>query len=132
MLDATDILLVNEQAIDLVFAMATTSLTPHLHPENLGQGSAARPGERALLLGDSMKTIEFDNIVGGQDRSPEELTAKGDPFHLKVTRHDYGQHTLTLSCKDPAGKKHALIHFWLTHAAVQAIADLSEAPQATE
>lgn len=80
----------------------------------------------------SEQTIEFDNIIGGQDGGPEELTAKGNPFHLKVTRHDHGQYALTVSCKDPAGKKHALVHFWLKHAEVQAIADLSEAPQAAE
>lgn len=78
------------------------------------------------------QTIEFDNIIGGQDGGPEELTAKGNPFHLKVTRHDHGQYALTVSRKDSAGKKYALIHFWLRHAEVQAIADLLEAPQATE
>ena len=80
----------------------------------------------------SERAIEFDNIIGGQDGGPEELTAKGNPLHLKVTRHDHGQYALTVSRKDPAGKKHALVHFWLKHAEVQAIADLSEAPQATE
>ena len=71
----------------------------------------------------SERAIEFDNIIGGQDGGPEEL------FHLKVTRHDHGQYALTISRKDPAGKKHALFHFGLKHAEVQAIADLSEAPQ---
>ena len=68
--------------------------------------------------------IEFDNIVGSQDGGPEE------PFHLKVTRDDHGRYALTVSRKDPAGKKHALVHFWLKHAEVQTIADLSEAPRA--
>lgn len=72
------------------------------------------------------RVIEFDNIVGGQDGGPEQ------PFHLKVTRHNHGQYALTVSREDPAGKKHALVHFSLTHAEVQAIAYLSEAPQATE
>jgi hypothetical protein len=31
------------------------------------------------------KVIEFDDIVGGQDGGVEELVAKGNPFHLKVT-----------------------------------------------
>jgi hypothetical protein len=35
-------------------------------------------------------TIEFDNIVGGQDGGVDELIAKRNPFHLKVTRHDGG------------------------------------------
>ena len=73
-------------------------------------------------------TIEFDNIVGGQDGGVDELIAKGNPFHLKVTRHDGGQYSLTVSRRNPDGKKHALVHFWLTHAEVQTIADLPEAP----
>ena len=80
----------------------------------------------------SERVIEFDNIVGGQDGGPEELTATGNPFHLKVTRHDHGQYALTVSRMDSAGKKHALVHFWLKHSEIQAISDLSEAPQATE
>jgi hypothetical protein len=56
----------------------------------------------------SERVIAFDNIVGA-----EELTAKDNPFHLKVTRHNHGQYALTVSRKDPAGKKHALVHFWL-------------------
>ena len=74
------------------------------------------------------KTIEFDNIIGGQDGGVGELVAKGNPFHLKVTRHDDGQYSLTVIRKNPDGKKHALVHFWLKHAEVQAIADLAEAP----
>jgi hypothetical protein len=33
-----------------------------------------------------------------------------------------------VSRRNPDGKKHALVHFWLTHAEVQTIADLAEAP----
>ena len=44
----------------------------------------------------SERVIEFDNIVGGQDGGPEELTAKDNPFHLKVTRHDHRQYALTV------------------------------------
>jgi hypothetical protein len=73
-------------------------------------------------------TIEFDNIVGGQDGGVDELIAKRNPFHLKVTRHDGRQYSLTVSRRNPDGKKHALVHFWLTHAEVQTIADLAEAP----
>ena len=72
------------------------------------------------------KMIEFDNIVGGQDGGVEELVAKGNPFHLKVTRHDHGQYSLTVSRRNPEGKRHALVHFWLMHADVQAIANLAE------
>jgi hypothetical protein len=36
--------------------------------------------------------IEFENIVGGQDGGIDELVAKDNPFHLKVTRHDHGQY----------------------------------------
>jgi hypothetical protein len=43
------------------------------------------------------KVIEFDDIVGGQDGGVEELVAKGNPFHLKVTRHGHGQYSLTVS-----------------------------------
>ena len=68
-------------------------------------------------------TIEFPDIVGGQDGGPDELVAPGNPFHLKVTRHDNGQYALTVS-RD----KHALVHFWLKHEEVQKIAKLSEAP----
>ena len=74
------------------------------------------------------KMIEFDNIVGGQDGSVHELVAKGNPFHLKVTRHDDGQCSLTVSRRNPDGKKDALVHFWLTHPEVQSIANLAEAP----
>jgi hypothetical protein len=73
------------------------------------------------------RVIEFENIVGGQDGGVEELVAKGNPFHLKVTRHDGGSYSLTVSRRDPDGKKHALVHFWLTHAEVQTIANLAEA-----
>ena len=72
--------------------------------------------------------IEFDNIVGGQDGDVAELVAKGNPFHLKVTRHEHGQYSLTLSRRNPDGKKHALAHFWLMHADIRSIADLAEAP----
>ena len=74
------------------------------------------------------KMIEFDNIIGGQDGGVAELVAKGNPFQLKVTRHDDGQYSLTVSRRNPDGKKHALVHFWLTHAEGQAIANLAEAP----
>jgi hypothetical protein len=57
------------------------------------------------------KMIEFDNIVGGQDGPVEELVAKGNPFHLKVTRHDDGQYSVTVSRINPDGK-HALVHFY--------------------
>ena len=70
-------------------------------------------------------TIEFDNIVGGQDGGVDELIAKGNPFHLKVTRHDGGQYSLTVSRRNPDGEKQALVDFVLTHADVQAIADLA-------
>jgi hypothetical protein len=66
--------------------------------------------------------IEFDDIVGRQDGGVDES------FHLKVTRHDHGQYSLTVSRRNPDGKRHALVHFWLMHADVQAIAALSEAP----
>jgi hypothetical protein len=49
-------------------------------------------------------TIEFDNIVGGQDGGVDELVAKGNPFRLKVTRHDDGQYSLTVSRRNPDGK----------------------------
>ena len=65
------------------------------------------------------KMIEFDNIVGGQDGGVDELVAKGNPLHLKVTRHDGGQYGLSVSRINPDGKKYALVHFWLTHAEVQ-------------
>jgi hypothetical protein len=74
----------------------------------------------------SERAIEFNNIIGRQDGGPEEA------FHLKVTRHDHGQYALTISRKDPAGSKIALFHVGMTHAEVQAIADLSEAPQVPE
>lgn len=74
-----------------------------------------------------IKVIEFDNIVGGQDGGVEELVAKGNPFHLNVTRHDDGGYSLTVSRRNPDGKKRALVHFWLTHAEVQTIANLAEA-----
>ena len=67
-------------------------------------------------------------LVGGKDGGVGELVAKGNPLHLKVTRHDDGQYSLTVSRRNPDGKKHALVHFWLTRAEVQYIADLSEAP----
>jgi hypothetical protein len=72
------------------------------------------------------KTVEFDNIVGGQDGSVGELVAKGNPFHLKVTRHDCGQYSLTVSRRNPDGEKHALVHFWLTHVEVRSIGKLAE------
>jgi hypothetical protein len=62
--------------------------------------------------------IEFDNIVGGQNGGIDE------PLHLKVTR-EVGQYCLTVSRINPDGQKHELVHFWLTHAEVQAIADLA-------
>jgi hypothetical protein len=80
----------------------------------------------------SKQIIEFENIVGGQDGGVEELVATGNPFHLKVRRHVNGQYALTVSRTDPAGNKHALVHFWLNHAEVKAISDLSEAPQVIE
>jgi hypothetical protein len=64
--------------------------------------------------------IEFDNIAGGQDG--------GDPLHLKVTRHEHGEYSLTVSRRNPDGEKQALVDFVLTHAEVQAIADLAETP----
>jgi hypothetical protein len=70
--------------------------------------------------GGMKKMIEFDNIAGGQDGS--------DPLHLEVTRHDDGQYSLTVSRTNPDAEKQALVHFWLTHAVVQAIANLAEAP----
>ena len=72
--------------------------------------------------------IEFDDIVGGQNGGVDELVAKGNPLHLKVTRHDHGQYSPTVSRRNPDGKKHALVPFWLKHAEVQAIADLALAP----
>jgi hypothetical protein len=69
---------------------------------------------------------EKDNRVC-QDGGVDELVTKGNPFHLKVTRHD-GQYSLTVSRRNPDGTKHALAHFWLTHAEVQSIANLAEAP----
>ena len=50
------------------------------------------------------KMIEFDNIIGGQDGGVAELVAKGNPFQLKVTRHDDGQYSLTVSRRNPDGK----------------------------
>ncbi|MGB7976894.1 MAG: hypothetical protein WCF81_21665 [Roseiarcus sp.] len=72
--------------------------------------------------------IEFNNVVGGQDGGVDELVAKGNPFHLKVTRHDHGQYGLTVSRENPDGTRHALVHFWLTHADIQRIAKLAETP----
>jgi hypothetical protein len=74
------------------------------------------------------KMIQFDDIIGGQDGGVDELVAKGNPFHLKVTRHDDGQYSLTVSRKNPDGMKQALVHFWLTNAQVQNIAKLAETP----
>ena len=51
------------------------------------------------------RMIEFDNIVGGQDGGVDELVAKGNPLHLMVTRHDDGQYSLTVSRRNPDGKK---------------------------
>jgi hypothetical protein len=73
------------------------------------------------------QTIKFDNIIGGQDGTVDELVAKGNPFHLKVTRHALGQYSLTVSRKDRDGK-HALVHFWLKQADIQRIAKLAETP----
>jgi hypothetical protein len=62
------------------------------------------------------KVIEFDSIVD----------VRGNPLHLKVTRHDHGAYNLTVSRRNPDGEKQALADFVLTHADVQAIADLAE------
>jgi len=70
--------------------------------------------------------IVFDNIIGGQDGTVDELVAKGNPFRLNVRRHG-GQYSLTVS-RVTDGEERALVHFWLTHAQVQKIADLEEAP----
>jgi hypothetical protein len=63
--------------------------------------------------------IEFDDIVGRQDGGVDES------FHLKVTRHDHGEYNLIVSRRNPDGEKQALADFVLTHADVQAIADLA-------
>ena len=70
---------------------------------------------------------EFEDLIGGQDGGHEELTAKGNPFHLRVTRHKHAQYALTVSRKDAGGQTHAIVHFWLTHEQVQKIAALQEA-----
>jgi hypothetical protein len=62
------------------------------------------------------KMMEFDNIAGGQDG--------GDQLHLEVTRRN-GHYNLTVSRINPDGTKHVLVQFRLTHAEVQAIADLA-------
>ena len=64
------------------------------------------------------KVVEFDNI-------PD---VKGKPLHLKVTRQDDGRYSMSVSLINPNGQRHGLLQCRPTHAQVQAIADLAEAP----